>query len=341
MLSVNTGYLGYPLTVALLGRDQLSTAVLYDVLVTGPCLLLGAFAVGAAFGTKAGESPRERVRAFFTRNPPLYAAIAGLLAPKALAPTALVDISQALIVAILPIGFFAVGATLAENAEHGELPMPPPLTRPVALAVGTRLAVVPGPADAAGGAADRPARRLPPALRDAFRAQLDGRRPRLRARHGDHRRGGHLVDRDRGRRRPAVTLVLMLHHVGIEVAPADIERSVELWQLLGFELVEPPAVAQRVHLAGTRGDPGPPDADRVADGAAARPHRGRRRRLRGDLRRPAASTASRSSAGREHWGAPRALVIAPGGHRVELMAAPPGRVLPERALGASRSTRPQ
>lgn len=144
VLSVNTGYLGYPLTVALLGRHQLSTAVLYDVLVTGPCLLLGAFAVGAAFGTKAGEGPRERVRAFFTRNPPLYAAIAGLLAPHALAPTALVDISQALIVAILPIGFFAVGATLAENAEHGELPMPPPMTRPVALTIVTRLAVVPG-----------------------------------------------------------------------------------------------------------------------------------------------------------------------------------------------------
>jgi predicted permease len=144
VLSVNTGYLGYPLAVALLGRDQLSTAVLYDVLVTGPCLLLGAFAVGAAFGTKAGEGPRERVRAFFTRNPPLYAAIAGILAPQALAPTVLVDISQALIVAILPIGFFAVGATLAENAEHGELPMPPPLTRPVALAIATRLAIVPG-----------------------------------------------------------------------------------------------------------------------------------------------------------------------------------------------------
>ena len=144
VLSVNTGYLGYPLAVALLGRDQLSTAVLYDVLVTGPCLLLGAFAVGAAFGTKAGEGPRERVRAFFTRNPPLYAAIAALLVPDALAPQALVDLSQLLIVAILPIGFFAVGATLAENAEHGELPMPPPLTRPVALALGVRLMVVPG-----------------------------------------------------------------------------------------------------------------------------------------------------------------------------------------------------
>ena len=143
VLSVNTGYLGYPLTVALLGRDQLTTAVLYDVLVTAPCLLLGAFAVGAAFGTKAGEGPHDRVRAFFTRNPPLYAAIAGLLAPDALAPTVLVDASQILVFVLLPLGFFAVGATLAENAEHGELPMPPPLTRPVAVALGARLALAP------------------------------------------------------------------------------------------------------------------------------------------------------------------------------------------------------
>jgi malate permease and related proteins len=143
VLCMNSGYLGYPLTVTLLGRDELSTAVLYDVLVSGPSLLLGAFAVGAAFGTKAGETPGERVRAFFTRNPPLYAAIAGLLAPQALAPDLLVDVSQAIIVAILPIGFFAVGATLAENAEHGRLPMPPPLTRPVALSLVIRLAVAP------------------------------------------------------------------------------------------------------------------------------------------------------------------------------------------------------
>jgi predicted permease len=143
VLVVNTGYLGYPLSVALLGRDQLSSAVLYDVLVSGPCLLLGAFAVGAAFGTKAGESPRQRIGAFFTRNPPLYAAIAGLLAPSALAPQVLVDISQALVVAILPIGFFAVGATLAEGAEHGELPMPPPLTRQVLVTLVARLAIAP------------------------------------------------------------------------------------------------------------------------------------------------------------------------------------------------------
>jgi predicted permease len=143
VLVANTAYLGYPLTVALLGHDHLPTGVLYDVLVSGPALMLGAFGVAAAFGNRAGEGARQRLRTFLTRNPPLYAAILGLLAPDALAPTALVDASQVLAVAILPIGFFAVGATLAEGAEHGELPFPPPLSRPVVLAVGTRLIIAP------------------------------------------------------------------------------------------------------------------------------------------------------------------------------------------------------
>jgi predicted permease len=139
----NTTYLGYPLTVALLGRDHLSTGVLFDVLVGGPTLMFGAFGVGAAFGTKAGEGMGARARTFFTRNPPLYAAVLGLLAPSALAPQVLVDASQILAVAILPLGFFAVGATLAEGAEQGELPLPPPITAPVAVATIGRLALAP------------------------------------------------------------------------------------------------------------------------------------------------------------------------------------------------------
>jgi len=139
----NTAYLGYPLTVALLGHDHLSTGVLYDVLVGGPALMLGAFGIGAAFGDRAGEGLRERTTTFLTRNPPLYAAILGFLAPQALAPPALVDASQVLALAVLPIGFFAVGATLAAGAEHGDLPLPPPFTRPVALAVIGRIALAP------------------------------------------------------------------------------------------------------------------------------------------------------------------------------------------------------
>jgi len=143
-LVANTGYLGYPLVAALLGFDRLSEAVVYDILVSSPALLLGAFSVGAAFGERAGEGPRERIAAFFTRNPPLYAAALALLAPDALAPEVLVDASRIAIVAILPLGFFAVGAALAEEAEDGSLPIPPPLDAPVAATVAIRLLVAPG-----------------------------------------------------------------------------------------------------------------------------------------------------------------------------------------------------
>ncbi|HKH42986.1 MAG TPA: AEC family transporter, partial [Solirubrobacterales bacterium] len=100
--------------------------------------------VGAAFGTKAGESPGQRVRAFFTRNPPLYAAIAGLLAPSALAPAVLVDISRGFVIALLPIGFFAVGAVLAEEVEGQRVRLGSPLDPPIGAAILLRLLVAPG-----------------------------------------------------------------------------------------------------------------------------------------------------------------------------------------------------
>jgi malate permease and related proteins len=142
-LVANTGYLGYPLVAALLGFHRLSEAVVYDVLVSGPALLLGAFSVGAAFGSRAGETLGERVRAFFTRNPPLYAAALALVAPDALAPDALVEASRVAVVAILPLGFFAVGTALTEEAADGEAPLPPAFDSPVAVAVATRLVAAP------------------------------------------------------------------------------------------------------------------------------------------------------------------------------------------------------
>jgi predicted permease len=143
-LVANTGYLGYPLVAALLGFDELSEAVVYDVLVSAPALLVGAFSVGAAFGERAGETPRQRVVAFFLRNPALYAAALALVAPDSLAPDVLVDASRIAIVAVLPLGFFAVGAALAEQADEAALPVPPPLDAAVATTVALRLAVAPG-----------------------------------------------------------------------------------------------------------------------------------------------------------------------------------------------------
>ena len=142
-LVANSGYLGYPLIGTLFGFDRIGEAVVYDVAVSGPALLLGAFAVGAAYGTKAGETPRDRVIAFFTRNPPLFAAIAALLVPDSFAPDLLVDISRIATIAILPVGFFAVGAAIEEEAEEGVIRLPPPITKETATVIGTKLIILP------------------------------------------------------------------------------------------------------------------------------------------------------------------------------------------------------
>jgi catechol 2,3-dioxygenase-like lactoylglutathione lyase family enzyme len=116
----------------------------------------------------------------------------------------------------------------------------------------------------------------------------------------------------------------MLHHVGIELRSADVDRAVEFFVLLGFEQVEPPAAladgftwlqreGTQIHLMHEESPSVPPRAHLAVvtpdlDATLARLHE------HGFETRP----------GREHWGAPRAHAIAPGGHRVELMAAPPG-----------------
>jgi malate permease and related proteins len=143
-LAPNTGYLGYPLCASLLGFHALGQAVVYDVVVSIPSLLLLGFGVGAAFGTKAGEGARERLVAFFTRNPPLYAAILALLAPDSWAPDTLVDISRGVVIALLPIGFFAVGAVLAEEVEERRVRLGSPLDPPVGATILLRLVVAPG-----------------------------------------------------------------------------------------------------------------------------------------------------------------------------------------------------
>lgn len=139
----NTGYLGLPFSAALFGLDDLPNAVAYDTLVTAAGILTIGFSIGAAFGTVA-ERPRERVAAFFMRNPPLFACALGFLAPEALAPEWAVDASQIAVFAILPLGFFVVGVTLAAEADEGAIRFPPPLSPAVGVALALKLLVAPG-----------------------------------------------------------------------------------------------------------------------------------------------------------------------------------------------------
>ena len=138
----NSGYLGLPFTAALFGFDDVGDAIVFDILVSGMGLLTVGFAVGAAFGTIA-EAPRDRVVAFFTRNPALWAGAAGALAPAALSPEWAVDASRIAVFAMLPLGFFVVGVTLASEAEEGAVRFPPPLTLPVGVTMALKLLLFP------------------------------------------------------------------------------------------------------------------------------------------------------------------------------------------------------
>ena len=115
----------------------------------------------------------------------------------------------------------------------------------------------------------------------------------------------------------------MIHHVGLELAPADAGRAAELFELLGFEPVAvPPSLGAgftwlerggtQVHLMHTERPVAPPRGH-VAVVAPEFDAAVERLRAAGFEVEPRAA----------HWGSPRASVAAPGGHRVEIMASPP------------------
>ena len=140
----NTGYLGVPLARTLFDdRQAVGQAITYDVVVSATFLLLVGFAIGAAFGTLAGETPRARVRAFLVRNPPLAAFLLALVAPSAWSPAWAKDAAEVAVLALAPLGFFALGVNLMQEQEDGVRVFPPPMTAPVAVTLGLRLLVAP------------------------------------------------------------------------------------------------------------------------------------------------------------------------------------------------------
>jgi len=117
----------------------------------------------------------------------------------------------------------------------------------------------------------------------------------------------------------------VLQHVSIEVSPAEAERAIEFWSLVGFDEVESPeplgdAVrwlereGTQIHLILTEGHTAPA----LGHAAIVVPdHGAAKERLR--------EAGFEVQDTRPLWGADRAFAISPGGHRVELMAAPPPR----------------
>ena len=115
----------------------------------------------------------------------------------------------------------------------------------------------------------------------------------------------------------------MLQHVSIEVAPELAEPAVEFFELLGFTRVDAPEAlggyvtwleraGTQIHLIHTEQASVPVlgHAAVVVDDFDAALER-------------VAAAGHQVDETRELWGARRAFAIAPGGHRVEVMASPP------------------
>jgi catechol 2,3-dioxygenase-like lactoylglutathione lyase family enzyme len=115
----------------------------------------------------------------------------------------------------------------------------------------------------------------------------------------------------------------VLHHVSIEVPPAEADRMVEFWRLLGFDEVSSPEAlggsvrwlereGTQIHLILTEGGTVPV----LGHAAVVAPEFEATMKKLGDAGFEVEET-------RELWGERRAFAIGPAGHRVELMAAPP------------------
>ncbi len=115
----------------------------------------------------------------------------------------------------------------------------------------------------------------------------------------------------------------MLQHVSLEVPPDQTERMLEFWRIVGFEEVEAPEAlgdsvrwlertGTQIHLILTEGYTAPV----LGHAAVVVPeHAATKEALR--------EAGFQVDDAGQLWGADRAFAIAPGGHRVELMAAPP------------------
>jgi catechol 2,3-dioxygenase-like lactoylglutathione lyase family enzyme len=116
----------------------------------------------------------------------------------------------------------------------------------------------------------------------------------------------------------------VLHHVSLEVPPDEVERTVAFWRILGFErLPAPDAIADyvtwlerganQIHLIHTP----EPSVPALGHPAIVAPR---------DFDATAAALRDGGfefEESRELWGKRRGFAIAPAGHRVEVMEAPP------------------
>jgi catechol 2,3-dioxygenase-like lactoylglutathione lyase family enzyme len=116
---------------------------------------------------------------------------------------------------------------------------------------------------------------------------------------------------------------MTLQHVSLETRPGDTDAEVAFWALLGFARVQPPGElgerstwvqsgTTQIHLLHADEPVVPPEAHVAVVCAAFE-----------ETIEAVAAAGFPVDPHTPYWGAARAFTRSPGGHRVEVMAAPP------------------
>lgn len=130
----NTGYIGYPITQALLGADALSGAIFYDVFGTVGALLIAGLAIAERFSgsDERRRHPLREVLGF----PAVIALGIGLLLRGLSVPDAVSNGLELLASFVVPLIMISVGISLDPRTMRRQ-------TRPLAAAAVLRLLVAP------------------------------------------------------------------------------------------------------------------------------------------------------------------------------------------------------
>lgn len=112
----NTGYLGYPLTGALLGTAAVPVAVFYDVFGTVMQLVLAGFPLSRRFGSKATPPHRFGLLGELATFPALVAAVLALALGSVTVPDAVSDWLGLVANMVAPLIMLSVGISLSARA---------------------------------------------------------------------------------------------------------------------------------------------------------------------------------------------------------------------------------
>ncbi len=116
----NTGYLGYPIVLALVGPKYFAWALFYDLLGT----TIGAYGLGVAVGAYFGSQFQGNWQLIqqLLKNPPLWSLVAGLYLRNIPLPLSVEQILKVLAWAIIFLSLILIGMRLGQLTSLRQLP---------------------------------------------------------------------------------------------------------------------------------------------------------------------------------------------------------------------------